>query len=78
VRQIFDVPLADVWETLVMLPASLVRVRALNALSCLITYSGYCPRRADLVLPLHPSQWHMVHRTSSAFFLPRATRSDRA
>src|SRR6059036_2153917 len=65
-----------VWATLVMLPASLVRVRALKALSCLITYSGCWPAtRGISFCPENPPRWHMVHNTSSAFFLPRATRA---
>src|SRR5712692_4100042 len=62
--------------TLVMLPASLVRVRALKALSCRMTYSGCWPAtRGISFCPDIPPRWHMVHRTSSAFFLPRATRA---
>src|SRR6266851_1354719 len=65
-----------VWATLVMLPASLVRVRALKAFSCLITYSGCWPAtRGISFCPENPPRWHMVHSTSSAFFLPRATRA---
>src|SRR5439155_1454435 len=64
-----------VWATLVMLPASLVRVRALKALSCLITYSGCSPAtRGISFCPENPPRWHMVHNTSLAFLLPRATR----
>src|SRR5450755_3862102 len=63
----FSMSLSDsVPATLVMLPASLVRRRALKSASCLITYLGHCPATRGMSFwPTKSPRWHIGQRTAS-------------